>query len=399
MTLDEQIDVIMNGTADLSSNGGEGGFSDEARDNNMEWFSDPELRQSTMGQRPNTHAPVLTDMGDGPQVMAKAEKEDDDPCWEGYERVPGTKQGAKGSCRPVKKADGPDDDGDGVPDWEDEDQDDPTKKALEKSMDPLSIYKNFLSEVDLEKAKYIKRESKMGKSLGDLGDLSTTAEGGPLEGVGTTSGSSDSSPGPGQDSKGQVTGTSTKSDKLSEDDETDEKQMREHNKPIARGGEKVMMKGDVPAAQRDLVAYENAREARRLQSVEDISLSKGLAERAAPVELEKAVTTALSEHVVHSNASDLAAERLLKSDSMYEYNQPPTLYGPPNQLRQHTQCGTCETIFMKSLTACPNCGEGGTGADITKSVVHKHGVSDGPRPAFGFGFFHPSANPDVDLPR
>jgi hypothetical protein len=27
----------------------------------------------------------------------------DTPCWEGYERVPGTKQGEKGSCRPIKK--------------------------------------------------------------------------------------------------------------------------------------------------------------------------------------------------------------------------------------------------------------------------------------------------------
>lgn len=31
----------------------------------------------------------------------------DGVCWDGYERVPGTKQGAKGSCRPIQKAEDP----------------------------------------------------------------------------------------------------------------------------------------------------------------------------------------------------------------------------------------------------------------------------------------------------
>lgn len=30
-------------------------------------------------------------------------QEDQGPCWDGYERVPGTKEGEKGSCRKIKK--------------------------------------------------------------------------------------------------------------------------------------------------------------------------------------------------------------------------------------------------------------------------------------------------------
>ena len=39
-------------------------------------------------------------------IKAKFKKNSPLPCWKGYERVPGTKKGAKGSCRkasPTKK--------------------------------------------------------------------------------------------------------------------------------------------------------------------------------------------------------------------------------------------------------------------------------------------------------
>ena len=42
-------------------------------------------------------------------IKSKFSKNSPLPCWKGYERVPGTKQGAKGSCRkasPVKKQKG-----------------------------------------------------------------------------------------------------------------------------------------------------------------------------------------------------------------------------------------------------------------------------------------------------
>lgn len=151
-----------------------------------------------------------------------------------------------------------------------------------------------------------------------------SADGGELAGVGMTSGLG-SYPGPGQDSEGQITGTSTGEGQFSDDDAKDEGQMQPHKKPI----EKYTRKSMTPAGQRESVAYENALEVARL--------------RKGPADIRV--------------GADQAASELVKSDGFYT-GQSPSENMAITPLSSSQKCGGCSVRFSKSLTACPDCGFG-----------------------------------------
>lgn len=182
-------------------------------------------------------------------------------------------------------------------------------------------------------------------------------QGGKLAGVGKTSGDNNGKPGPGQDAKGQVTGTSTAKAKLSEDDEEDEAQMKEHKKPIETA------KSVTPARQRDTTAKEHAQKVAELRKGEEDVVPRfgpGLPEPEQEP-LEKA-TEGVQGMVHNSNQSDLEVERLLKSDEFYTGGSPSVIpFSRP--IGSGNVCPQCKTLLSKSLTACPECGFG--------TVVHR----------------------------
>ena len=173
-----------------------------------------------------------------------------------------------------------------------------------------------------------------------------SADGGEVAGVGMTSGSSDSSPGPGQDGSGQLKGVGTGSkQKLSEDDADEEKQMSTHKKPI-----ETVRKSRFPADQRSSVAHETAQRVSQLQKSEDVYLGPD----AHPLS-----------HVRQHGGADNAASELVKSEGFYHGMSPQTAR-PSVPLGQGVLCksihaGGCETVYTAALTACPDCGAGTVG--------------------------------------
>lgn len=237
------------------------------------------------------------------------------------------------------------------------DQSRKTKKSEETEMSGIGKLASYAGEdeehdadADLEKAQTMPKGNPK-KKLGEGEE-----QGGELAGVGETTGSSDSDPGPGQDIQGQVTGTGTGKDKLSEDDEEDEGQMKPHKKPIESARKSMA----IPGNQRAMVAQENAQEATRLQKAEPDTAIVGTGLPEAEVEaaegLEKA-TEGRQGMIHYSDAADIQAAELAKSEGFYSGASPKVLpFSRP--IGSGKVCAKCGTLLSKSLTACPNCGNG-----------------------------------------
>lgn len=181
-------------------------------------------------------------------------------------------------------------------------------------------------------------------------------QGGKVAGVGETSGSNTSGGGPGQDAQGQVKAKKPAKEKLSDDDADDEGQMKPHKKPIESARKSMA----IPGVQRAMTAHEQAQVVSKLQKGEEDVEAGGAAPTPPEAEedLEKGRTG--SQGVVHySEASDIAAEKLLKSDEFYSGGSPSvTPFSRP--IGADRNCPKCGTAMSKSLTACPGCGYGTT---------------------------------------
>ena len=232
----------------------------------------------------------------------------------------------------------------------------PEKKTAKKSevsemsgIDQLTAYVD--NDGDLEKAQTMPQgnpKQKLGQG---------PEQGGELAGVGETSGSNTSGGGPGQDKDGQVTGTKLAKDKLSEDEEEDEANMKPHKKPIETA------KSVNPGRQREMVAQEHAQVVTRLRKGKsDVPITgTGLPEQVEEQKLEKG-RVGRQGMVVYTEQSDIAAEALLKSDDFYSGGAPRVIpFSRPIGTGQ--VCLKCGTLLSKSLTACPTCGNG--------TVVHQ----------------------------
>lgn len=229
-----------------------------------------------------------------------------------------------------------------------------TKKSEVSEMSGIELLGAYAdTDGDLEKAQTMP-EGNPKQKLGQ-----GTEQGGKLAGVGETKGSSDSAPGPGQNKDGQVTGSSTAKDKLSDDDEEDESQMKPHKKPIETA------KSVNPGRQREMVGHETAQAVSQIRKGEDdVPITgTGLSEQGEEVELEKG-RVGQQGMVRYSEQSDIEAEALLKSDEFYSGGSPRVIpFSRPIGTGQ--VCLKCETLLSKSLTACPNCGNG----TVTHQVV------------------------------
>jgi ribosomal protein L37E len=212
-----------------------------------------------------------------------------------------------------------------------------TKKSMD---DPTAMLGDFL-----EKSQAMPTgKPTMGGSGNEQGE-------GSLAGKGKTSGSGDSSAGT------AVGAPAPAEQKLSEDDEKDEKQMKPHKKPI----EKLTHKSVTPASQRDMVAQEQAAAVSQIRKSEDgVRYNAALPSPAEPVapKVQKSRTWNQGEESLfqYTNDSDLAASELVKSNSFYIGGSP--ALGRRAMLMQQTKCPRCETSMAKSLSACPECGFG-----------------------------------------
>ena len=173
-------------------------------------------------------------------------------------------------------------------------------------------------------------------------------QGGKLDGKGKTKGKHDSA-------AGSPTGAeSPKKDKLSEDDEDDEKQMKPHKKPI----ETLSAKSMLPADQRAMVAHQEAQIVSQIKKGEQDYTIEGI-----PEEHEQDVVTVIKggeihqELVTYTESADIAAERLLKSDDFYSGGTP-SLAPRTRQFGLNGVCPKCGGQLAKSITACPTCGYG-----------------------------------------
>ena len=191
-----------------------------------------------------------------------------------------------------------------------------------------------------------------------LGQGSEQGEG--LAGVGKTGGSNNGGPGPGQSADGQVKAPKSAKDKLSEDEEHDEKNMTEHKKPIESANKSMA----IPSNQREMVTKEHAQVVARLRKGDTVEVEAGggLPPEPEPAkELEKA-TVVRQGMVIYSDQSDIETEALLKSDTFYTGGAP-TVIPFSRPIGAGKVCLKCKTLLSKSLSACPECGEG--------TVVHR----------------------------
>lgn len=205
-------------------------------------------------------------------------------------------------------------------------------------------------EEDLDKAQFMP-EGDPKQKLGQGEE-----QGGKLAGVGETSGSNTSGGGPGQDPAGQVKVKKPGKDKLSDDEEEDEGQMKPHKKPIESARKSMA----VPSNQRDLTAQEQAQAVSALKKgEEDVEAGKG---PLTPPKEEPALEKGREgqQGMVHySEASDLAAEKLLKSDEFYTGGSPKVV-PLTRPIGVGKECPGCGAKLSKSLSACPECGLGTT---------------------------------------
>lgn len=219
-----------------------------------------------------------------------------------------------------------------------------TKKSMEATMNEIDELEEFA-------------KGAMPSGAPSMG--SGPEQGGNLAGVGKTSGSGDSSPGE------AINAPKVKDEKLSEDDEKDEKQLKPGKKPIETA------KSVSPMGQRETVAHESAALASKLRKgQEDVDLPVGVAPppEPEPEQMSKGEEWNQGDDAMvhYSNRSDMEASELLKSDSFYANCSPSVGRNP--LLGQTIKCQLCSATMSKSLSACPTCGAGTVRHRIAPSV-------------------------------
>lgn len=206
-----------------------------------------------------------------------------------------------------------------------------------------------------EAEKYVKKSlgvNNMNKSYPELNDfLKSTIEdeSQPTIGTGKEQGDAMGLAGKGANKGNPETGSSSpelggtpkpKIDKLSEDDEVDEKAVKPHKKPIEKSLPLSNL-NQVEYMQREHRMYYNAHNS---DDGEHMYFSKS----------EK--TNEDSEDTNKSLSSDDQAAELVKSGNLFAGSNNGSL-GFHNQLVMQHQCPHCESMFMKALTVCPYCGK------------------------------------------
>ena len=71
--------------------------------NMSSWYSEPRRETDQPGLKRTVHQAAVKKDKDGKKHLTEGETSDNPDagvCWSDYERVPGTEEGAKGSCRP-----------------------------------------------------------------------------------------------------------------------------------------------------------------------------------------------------------------------------------------------------------------------------------------------------------
>jgi hypothetical protein len=204
--------------------------------------------------------------------------------------------------------------------------------------------------------------------LGAGVEVQRPADGGELAGVGETRGGAV----PATDYWSNI--PAAKHQTLSADDAEPEEQMKPGMKPIEQGGQRM---GGGLEAQKSMSAGYTAQEARyetarasaataaRLRKGDaDVVVGVGLAAAASDQpggDIERArVRTQGDDSVVqYSDAADIVADRLQKSNGFYSHGSP-TLSPPRAVISQAKLCKSCGTHHAAMLSACPACGAGGT---------------------------------------
>lgn len=216
--------------------------------------------------------------------------------------------------------------------------------------------------IDLEKAKYKKRIPKAGGGYISIGDndmpyrelndfLKSTIEDEkqPTIGTGKEQGAAMGMGGKGENKGTPGTGSSSpevgnppkaKVDKLSEDDEVDEKAVSPHKKPIEKSIP-LNTWNQTEYMQREHRMYRDACE----NSDGDIDFSKSVSNKSEEVE----------EDIKKSLSSDDQAVELIKSEQYMTAGNSFTLGYNNQMIRQH-ECKCCGNHFTKALTVCPYCG-------------------------------------------
>lgn len=211
-------------------------------------------------------------------------------------------------------------------------------------------------------------------------------EGGKVEGVGKTSGSGDAP-------SVSAAAPKPKVEKLSDDDEVDEDQVKPHKKPVET--RKSLDYSD-PNQRMAAAAHANAVAISELQKSKDIHHGVGIPiqEPAKEPEVVKSRQWVQGpESLVHySDASDRAAVEYAKSDSFYTGGSP--VLSKDSVLTKSIMCPACKGIMSKSLTACPGCGYGTVVPrviPIVESNMEKSAKGPSLRPARrGEGLYLPS---------
>jgi hypothetical protein len=167
-----------------------------------------------------------------------------------------------------------------------------------------------------------------------------SADGGSLDGTGKTSGPNPEQPVKGFNKDGKPTGMQgVKGQKLSEDDEEAEGQMKPHRKPLERSVKKSLH----PADQREETAHEEA--------VHVSQLRKGQAD------VKVGENHPFSMDSVHGNTDKIAAGLV---DPSFYNGRPPSLTHEDSLMRKSLLCKSCGDEHSAMLTACPSCGENTT---------------------------------------
>lgn len=154
-------------------------------------------------------------------------------------------------------------------------------------------------------------------------------------------------------------------EKLSEDDDAIGSQLK-GGEPGMKEQAVAMGKSFQTYSRQELdqtIAREKAAwEANLRKGQADVVVGVGIATpQPQPEAMEKAQYSTQGEdaRVLYSNASDLACERLLKSDNFYQGGEPSLGFCQPSFTRMQP-CGSCGGKMSKSLSACPHCGVGAT---------------------------------------
>lgn len=230
------------------------------------------------------------------------------------------------------------------------------KKSMEDGMESaLDTLGSFAETGDLEKAQKMPTGGPK-KGLGEGEE-----QGLDLAGVGKPTGSVP----PVSDNRQGV--PKPKRDKLSEDDEEDEKQMTDHRKPIENPKEVEAAKSLEPLAHarvmtpsviRDTVAKERAEKVSALRKGDEPVYVPTGAPRPPQAPQERPQGRVLRKGIlVTDDSADREIEEMLKSDDFYSGGAP-SLTAVVPLVQSKAACPQCGNTMAKSLTACPECGHG-----------------------------------------